>query len=105
MPSIRVTGRDGGARLVEAAAGQSLKDALKGAGIDEIQGLCGGFASCGTCHVHIAPDWLGQLPQMQAEEEELLGYSDWRQPNSRLACQIPFTEALNGIELSVAPED
>lgn len=105
MPAIRLTGRDGGARVVQAPAGQSLKDALKGSGVDEIQGLCGGFASCGTCHVHIAQDWLERLPKIQADEEELLGYSDWRQPNSRLACQIPFTDALDGIELIVAPED
>ena len=105
MPSIHVIGRDGGARTVEAAAGQSLKDALKSAGIDEILGLCGGFASCGTCHVHIAAVWLGRLPPMRADEDELLGYSDWREPNSRLACQIPFTDALDGIAVTVAPED
>jgi 2Fe-2S ferredoxin len=105
MPSILVTSRDGHCRRVEAAAGQSLKDALKGAGVDEILGLCGGFASCGTCHVHVAPDWLERLPAMRLDEEELLGFSDWRQPNSRLACQVPFTEALDGIAVTVAPED
>lgn len=105
MPTINATLRDGSQRRIEAAAGQPLKDALKGAGIDEIRGLCGGFASCGTCHVHIAEDWLDRLPEMQADEDELLGYSDWRQPNSRLACQVPFTQGLDGIALTVAPED
>src|SRR5688500_2338677 len=105
MPWIHVTGRDGGARTIEAAAGQSLKDALKGAGVEEILGLCGGFASCGTCHVHVAKDWLERLPPMRADEEELLGFSDWREPNSRLACQIPFNEAPDGIAVTVAPED
>ena len=105
MPRIHVTARDGGTRTIEAAAGQSLKDALKGAGVDEIIGLCGGFASCGTCHVHVAEGWLDRLPAMRADEEELLGYSYWRAPNSRLTCQIPFTEALDGIAVTVAPED
>lgn len=105
MPAIHVTARDGGQRSVTAVAGQSLKDALKGAGIDEILGLCGGFASCGTCHVHVAEGWLGRLPPMRTDEEQLLGFSDWRQANSRLACQIPFTEALDGIAVTVAPED
>jgi 2Fe-2S ferredoxin len=105
MPRIHVTRRDRTRSTVEAGSGQSLKDALKGAGIDEILGLCGGFASCGTCHVHVAEDWLGRLPVMRADEEELLGFSDWRQANSRLACQIPFTEALDGIVVTVAPED
>jgi len=105
MTTIHVTRRDGSQRHIEAPAGQSLKDALKGAGIDEVLGLCGGFASCGTCHVHVAEGWLDRLPPMRADEEELLGYSDWRQENSRLSCQIPFTEALDGIAVTVAPED
>ena len=105
MPRIYVTCRDGSDRMVEAGGGQSLKDALKGAGIDEILGLCGGFASCGTCHVHVAASWLALLPAMQCDEDELLGYSDWREANSRLACQIPFGEALDGIVVTVAPED
>jgi 2Fe-2S ferredoxin len=105
MPTIHVIARDGRQRTVAAAAGQSLKDALKGAGVDEILGLCGGFASCGTCHVHVAEDWFGRLPPMRADEEELLILSDWLQANSRLACQIPFTEALDGIAVTVAPED
>ena len=49
--------------------------------------------------------WLDRLPAMRADEEELLGFSDWRQANSRLACQIPFTDALDGIAVTVAPED
>lgn len=100
-----MTRRNGRQEALEAAAGQSLKDALKGAGVDEILGLCGGFASCGTCHVHVAGDWLDRLPAMRADEEELLAYSDWRASNSRLACQIPFTDALDGIAVTVAPED
>ncbi len=105
MPTIHVTRRDGSEQAVEAAAGQPLKDALKAAGIEEILALCGGFASCGTCHVHVAESWLDRLPPMRADEEELLGYSDWRQTNSRLACQIPFSEELDGIAVTVAPED
>lgn len=105
MARIHVTSRGGASRMIEACPGQSLKDALKGAGVDEILGLCGGFASCGTCHVHVAEAWLDRLPSMRPDEEELLGYSDWRERNSRLACQIPFTEALDGIAVTVAPED
>jgi 2Fe-2S ferredoxin len=105
MPTIHLTRRDGRQLAIDAAPGQSLKDALKGAGIEEILGLCGGFASCGTCHVYIAEDWLDGLPDMRADERELLGYSDWRQDNSRLACQIPLTQALDGLCVAVAPED
>jgi 2Fe-2S ferredoxin len=105
MPRIHITLRNGSDGVIEAAAGQSLKDALKGAGVSEVLGLCGGFASCGTCHVHVAEDWLSRLPAMQGDEDELLSYSDWRQANSRLACQIPFSDMLDGIAVTVAPED
>ena len=105
MPTIHVTRRDGSEQSVEAAAGQSLKDALKSAGIDEVLALCGGFASCGTCHVQVAESWLDRLPPMRADEDEMLGFSDWRMTNSRLACQIPFTDLLDGIAVAVAPED
>ena len=105
MAHIHVTLRDGRQSRIAAAPGQSLKDALKGAGVDEILALCGGFASCGTCHVHVGEGWLERLPPMQPDEEELLGFSDWRQANSRLACQIPFTDSLDGIAVTVAPED
>ena len=105
MPRIHVILRNGSVRSLKAAAGQSLKDALKGAGVDEILGLCGGFASCGTCHVRVAEVWLDRLQPMRADEDELLGFSDWRQANSRLSCQIQLTDALDGIALAVAPED
>ena len=105
MARIHVTRRSGQTLTVDAATGQSLKDALKSAGIDEILGLCGGFASCGTCHVHVAPAWLDRLPPMRADEDELLGYSDWRAESSRLSCQVPFTDKLDGIAVTVAPED
>ena len=105
MPRIEVTLRNGSRRVVAAAAGQSLKDALKSAGVGEILGLCGGAASCGTCHVFVDGNWLDRLPACKEDEVEVLGQSDWRKANSRLSCQIPFNEALDGIAVTVAPED
>lgn len=105
MISIHVTARDGRTRTLQVESGRRLMQTLKGAGIAEIAALCGGCASCGTCHVHVADDWLGRLPAMRADEEELLGFSDWRRPNSRLACQIPVTDSLDGLAVTVAPED
>lgn len=105
MPTLHVTLRSGRTVALEAETGQNLKDALKGAGVDEIQALCGGFASCGTCHVHVSAAWLDRLPPMKTDEDELLGFSDWRLERSRLACQVPFTDALDGLCVTVAPED
>ena len=103
MPRVFVTRRDGETRQVEAKAGRSLmlnirKDA-------EIAAVCGGCASCGTCHVHVAGDWLDRLPPMREDEDTTLSFSDWRQAKSRLACQIPVSDSLDGLAVTVAPED
>ena len=105
MPTIHVTRRNGDALTVEAARGQPLMRALKAGGVEEILALCGGCASCGTCHVFVADAWLDRLPVMGRDEDDVLGFSDWRRPNSRLSCQIAFGDGLDGICLTVAPED
>jgi ferredoxin, 2Fe-2S len=105
MPTVHVTTRSGEERKVEAATGRSLMENLRDGGIDDILALCGGNASCATCHVHVAREWLDKLPPMSADEDDLLDSSDARQDNSRLSCQIPVTDALDGLALTVAPED
>ena len=105
MPTVWATTRGGETRQIEAKSGVSLKDNLKRGGMDEILGICGGCASCGTCHVHVAEDWLSRLPAMQEDEDTTLSFSDWRQPNSRLSCQIKVTEDFDGLVITVAPED
>lgn len=105
MPIIHVTTRDGGQRDVEAESGRSLMENLRDGGIDEILALCGGNCSCATCHVHVDQAWLDKLPPMGADEDDLLDSSDARQDNSRLSCQIPVTDALDGLAVAVAPED
>ena len=103
MVRVVVTRRDGETRQVEAKAGRSLmlnirKDA-------EIAAICGGCASCGTCHVYVADEWLPRLQPMRSDEDTTLSFSDWRQPNSRLSCQITVVDALDGLVVTVAPED
>ncbi len=78
MPTVWATTRAGETRQIEARSGVSLKDNLKRGGMDEILGICGGCASCGTCHVYVAEDWVSRLPPIQDEEETILAFSDWR---------------------------
>ena len=105
MPTVWATTRGGETRQIDAKPGVSLKDNLKRGGMDEILGICGGCASCGTCHVYVAEDWVDRLPPIEPEEETILAFSDWRQSNSRLSCQIKVVDALEGLCVSVAPED
>ena len=105
MPTVWATTRGGETREVHAKSGVSLKDNLKRGGMDEILGLCGGCASCGTCHVYVADDWVNRLPPIQPDEETILAFSDWREANSRLSCQIKMKDDLEGLCVTVAPED
>ena len=105
MPTVWATTRGGEVREVDAKSGVSLKDNLKRGGISEIAAICGGCASCGTCHVYVSQDWLDRLPAIQADEETILAFSDWREANSRLSCQIKVTDELDGLCVTVAPED
>jgi 2Fe-2S ferredoxin len=42
---------------------------------------------------------------MSADEDDLLDSSDGRDQNSRLSCQIPFTDDLDGLKVRIAEED
>ena len=105
MPTINVTTRNGETRAFEATLGNSIMENLRDGGIDEILALCGGCVSCATCHVFVDDQWLDRLPPLSEDEDDLLDSSDARQANSRLSCQLPLTEELDGIKVTVAPED
>ena len=105
MPTVTVTTRDGQSRPFEATSGRSLMENLRSNGVDELLALCGGCLSCATCHVYVEQDWLPRLPPMGDDEDDLLDSSGARMPNSRLSCQIPVTDALDGLAVTVAPED
>jgi 2Fe-2S ferredoxin len=105
MPIVHVTTREGEQRTVEATSGRSLMENLRDGGIDEILALCGGNCSCATCHVHVAEGWLDRLPPMGADEDDLLESSDDRRADSRLSCQIPVTDALDGLTVTVGAAD
>ena len=105
MARITIVTRNGSERIVEGEPGLSVMEIIRENGIDELLALCGGCCSCATCHVYVDEEWLGSLPPMQADEDDLLDISDERRPNSRLSCQLRFAHELDGLRVTVAPED
>ncbi len=105
MPQLTVVMRNGEERTVEGEAGLSVMEVIRDAGIDEILALCGGCCSCATCHVHVDPAFAAKLPKMSPDEDDLLDSTSDRDANSRLSCQLPFTDALDGLRVTVAAED
>jgi 2Fe-2S ferredoxin len=70
-----------------------------------VEAICGGVCSCATCHVFVDERWLGRLPARDDDEQELLEELEHFRNNSRLSCQVEFTDALDGMHVTIAPEE
>jgi 2Fe-2S ferredoxin len=105
MAKMVVTDRDGNVHVVEGRVGVKLMETLREFDYG-VTAICGGLCSCATCHVFVQPEWMGRLPAPQGDEKELLvELQNYDAPSSRLSCQVDFTEALDGLELKIAPDE
>jgi 2Fe-2S ferredoxin len=101
MPQLVVVDRSGAEAVLDGGAGLSVMEIIRDAGVADV-GLCGGVAACATCHVYVESDH--PLPPLGEDEDSMLDFSGLRRPNSRLSCQIKFTEDLSGLRVAMAPE-
>ncbi|MEW1963597.1 2Fe-2S iron-sulfur cluster-binding protein [Microbacterium sp. NPDC077644] len=102
MPRINYVASDGGLTEVDVAAGKRVMQTALAKGIDGIIGECGGQAMCATCHVYVDDSWLDRLPEMQADEDEMLEDTVCeRTDSSRLSCQIAVSDELDGIRVRI----
>ena len=105
MAQLIVTTREGETRSIEGAEGRSVMENLRDSGFDEVVALCGGSCSCATCHVYVDEADFDRLPAVSSAENDLLDSSEHRQATSRLSCQLKFSDALDGLKVTIAPED
>ena len=99
MAVVTFVSHDGEKREAPLQAGQSLMQVATNNAIPGIDGDCGGEAACGTCHVVVDPQWSELVGLSGTEEEEMLSMNPERQPTSRLSCQMPVSEAWDGLTL------
>ena len=92
---------DGQSYELDVKADRTLMEVAKAHDIPGIDADCGGAMACGTCHVVIDPIWTTKLPLQSTNELEMLEYVPNPQPNTRLSCQIPLTDALDGLRVRV----
>jgi len=104
MPLLKVIDRDGVEHEVEAKAGLKVMETLRELDYG-VAAICGGMCSCATCHIYVDEEWLSKLPPPMSDERELLGELSNYKENSRLSCQIEFTEALSGLRVTIAPDE
>jgi 2Fe-2S ferredoxin len=99
MAKITYVAFDGATTVVDVADGVSLMEGALQNGISGIDGDCGGNAACATCHVYVAEGWADKTGEITDMEEAMLELADGREANSRLACQIKASAALDGLVL------
>ncbi len=104
MAELVIVDRDGKEHRVAGKAGVSVMETLRELDYG-VAAVCGGMCSCATCHVFVDEAWLARLPPRQGDEQEILQEIGSMQPGSRLSCQLPFTEALDGLKVTVAPDE
>ena len=105
MPKLVVTNREGETSEIDVEDGLTVMEAIRDNGFDELLALCGGCSSCATCHIYIDDGVSASMPEMTEDEDDLLESSDHRKDTSRLSCQIPLTADLDGLKVTLAPED
>tara|TARA_B100000700_G_C14782165_1_gene731892 strand:+ start:258 stop:569 length:312 start_codon:yes stop_codon:yes gene_type:complete len=103
MNNIVVKDRKGNISKISADTGMTLMEIIRDAGMD-IEAACGGCCACATCHIYIDEKWLSYLKEKDDDEESMLDQVFDVRDNSRLGCQIEYTEEINGIEVELAPE-
>jgi 2Fe-2S ferredoxin len=105
MGKILVTDRAGDTHDININAGDNIMEPLRE--LDNgIEALCGGMCSCATCHIFLAPEWFQKLDAPQDDELELLEETEcFREGESRLSCQIKFSDELDGMTFTIAPEE
>ena len=105
MPTIIFHSPGGDTHKVGARAGASAMETAVKFGVPGIVAECGGALSCATCHVFVDPYWIEMTGSAEDFEDEMLDDAQTpRTPLSRLSCQIKVTDELDGLELTIAPE-
>lgn len=101
MPKITFIQPDGTRETIEATNGATAMEAARNNNIRGIRAQCGGECSCSTCHCYVDEEWLARLPLKKDDETSLIEFAWEPRAESRLACQLIVTDALDGLVLHV----
>ena len=101
MSTIKVIDQHGVSHILDAVEGWRVMEILRDYKVG-IEGVCGGSCDCGTCHVIVAQEWAGKLPEPRDEEIDALDELPLIEATSRLSCQIIWADDLDGLTLTLA---
>jgi 2Fe-2S ferredoxin len=97
MAKITYVEHGGTEHTVDVSDGMSVMEGALRYTVPGIDGDCGGACACATCHVYVEGNWMEKLPAMNDLERDMLDFAFDVRENSRLACQIKMSHALDGL--------
>lgn len=103
MPKITVITPDETRHEIDAPVGRALMTVLRDQGFD-LEGTCEGALACATCHVVVDPDWYSRLKPVATGEYDMLDFAEGLTETSRLSCQIPVLDDLDGLVVRIPDE-
>ncbi|WP_374958474.1 ferredoxin [Gilvibacter sp.] len=105
--TIHITDREGTAHKVQAPTdmNMNLMEVVRSYELapEGTIGICGGMAMCASCQCYVESDH--DLPEMGDDEDAMLGQAYFVQDNSRLGCQLHITPDMDGLVVTLAPEE
>jgi ferredoxin, 2Fe-2S len=97
MPRITYVEHNGTEHAVDVPSGTSLMQGAVNQLVPGIEGDCGGLCACATCHIYM-PEVARHLTGPPGElERGMLEFAFDVRDDSRLACQIVVTDAMEGL--------
>jgi 2Fe-2S ferredoxin len=103
LPILHVEDRSGVVHELEAVEGWRLMEILRDHGVG-MDNTCGGALACAECHVVLDAESARRVPPPREEEVEKLDELPMLYENSRLSCQIIWSDEMSGLRLKLAQE-
>jgi ferredoxin, 2Fe-2S len=104
LPKVTFVSPDGSERVIDATIGASVMVTAVQNGVPGIVAECGGNSSCATCHVYVREEFQPLVGLPTGIEDDLLDLAvTERRTGSRLSCQVPMTEPLDGLTVDIPP--
>ncbi|MCI4645787.1 MAG: 2Fe-2S iron-sulfur cluster-binding protein [Hyphomonadaceae bacterium] len=91
---------EGTVREVDAKVGETVMETAIKNGIPGIDADCGGACACATCHVYVDASFMEKVGTPEDMEQSMLDFAENVTETSRLSCQIPVSEDLEGLTVT-----
>ena len=100
MGVVKLIDKEGKAHKVEALDSWRVMEILRDWGMF-VPPRCGGSAQCVMCHIKLSEEWTDKVRPPVQMEKAVVSLLPLNDENSRLSCQILWTEALDGLTVSL----